>query len=213
MDVKDALRPDPGTEGDFEVESNPFAFTPGQLNKLQNPKSLPAFVALGGLAGIVRGLRTDIDAGLSVDETSLDGAISFDEASHYSKKTAQSAGAQQSAVAATNRSTDAFSDRIRVFKRNVLPAKKATPLWKLMWQAYNDKVLQLLTGAAVISLALGLYETFGVEHEPGAPPPVDWVEGLAICIAIIIVVLVGSLNDYQKERAFVRLNTKVSTEL
>lgn len=36
----------------------------------------------------------------------------------------------------------------------------------------------------------------------------DWVEGVAICVAIIIVVLVGSLNDWQKERAFVRLNAK-----
>ncbi|KIX00604.1 calcium-translocating P-type ATPase, PMCA-type [Rhinocladiella mackenziei CBS 650.93] len=86
--------------------------------------------------------------------------------------------------------------------------KKATPLWMLMWNAYNDKVLLLLTAAAVISLALGLYETFGTEHEAGAPTPVDWVEGLAICVAIIIVVGVGSLNDWQKERAFVRLNTK-----
>lgn len=54
-----------------------------------------------------------------------------------------------------------------------------------------------------------LYETFGVDHPPGSPPAVDWVEGVAICVAIIIVVLVGSLNDWQKERAFVRLNAKV----
>ena len=74
--------------------------------------------------------------------------------------------------------------------------------------AYNDKILWLLTVAAAISLALGLYETFGVDHPPGAPPPIDWVEGCAICIAIVIVVLVGSLNDYQKERAFVKLNAK-----
>ena len=66
----------------------------------------------------------------------------------------------------------------------------------------------LLTAAAVISLALGLYETFGAEHEPGAPTPVDWVEGVAICVAIVIVVAVGSLNDWQKERAFVKLNQK-----
>lgn len=62
--------------------------------------------------------------------------------------------------------------------------------------------------AAVISLALGLYETFGAEHPPGSPTPVDWVEGLAICAAIIIVVVVGGLNDWQKERAFVKLNAK-----
>ncbi|KAL2788663.1 hypothetical protein BJX66DRAFT_252504 [Aspergillus keveii] len=178
---EEALRPDPGTEADFVVENNPFAYSPGQLNKLLNPKSLAAFAALGGLSGLVSGLHTDLSAGLSTNETSIGGG--------------KSGG-------------DAFADRIRVFKPNVLPEKKATPLWKLMWLAYNDKVLILLTAAAAISLALGLYETFGVDHPPGSPMPLDWVEGCAICIAIVIVVLVGSLNDFQKERAFVRLNKK-----
>lgn len=33
-----------------------------------------------------------------------------------------------------------------------------------MWRAYNDKVIILLTVAAVISLALGIYETVGKAH-------------------------------------------------
>src|SRR5690606_2404342 len=44
----DALKPDPGTEDDFVVEDNRFAFSPGQLNKMIDPKSLAAFYALGG---------------------------------------------------------------------------------------------------------------------------------------------------------------------
>ncbi|KAL2826301.1 hypothetical protein BDW59DRAFT_145361 [Aspergillus cavernicola] len=182
---EEALRPDPGTEADFVVDNNPFAYSPGQLNKLLNPKNLATFVALGGLSGLVSGLHTDISTGLSTNETSVgDGAGS------------------------NSGSSDAFGDRIRVFKHNVLPEKKATPLWKLMWLAYNDKVLILLTGAAAISLALGLYETFGADHPPGSGMPLDWVEGCAICIAIVIVVMVGSLNDYQKERAFAKLNKR-----
>ncbi|RDW58550.1 Calcium-transporting ATPase [Aspergillus mulundensis] len=179
---EEALRPDPGTEADFHVDNNPFAYSPGQLNKLLNPKSLPAFVALGGLAGLANGLRTDLSAGLNTE------ALGGEKHTEPGK--------------------EVFADRIRVFKENVLPEKKATPLWKLMWLAYNDKVLILLTAAAAISLALGLYETFGVEHEPGSGMPLDWVEGCAICVAIVIVVMVGSLNDYQKERAFVKLNKK-----
>ena len=54
-------------EADFEVESNRFAFSPGQLNKLINPKSLLAFYALGGLAGLEKGLRADKMSGLSRD--------------------------------------------------------------------------------------------------------------------------------------------------
>lgn len=197
--TEEALQPDPGSEADFEVENNPFAFSPGQLNKLFNPKSLSAFKALGGIRGIERGLQTDITSGLSVDETSARRRIAFAEAVD---------GKDNKAQTSVNGGSEPFVDRTRVYGKNVLPAKKATPLYKLMWNAYNDKVLILLTVAAVISLALGLYETLGVEHEPGAPPPVDWIEGVAICVAIIIVVAVGSVNDWQKEKAFVKLNAK-----
>ena len=40
LNDKDALKPDPGTEADFDVENNKFAFSPGQLGKLYNPKSV-----------------------------------------------------------------------------------------------------------------------------------------------------------------------------
>jgi len=72
-----------------------------------------------------------------------------------------------------------------------------------------DKVLLLLSAAAVISLALGLYQTFGIKKKPGEGPSVEWVEGVAIIVAVTIVVVVGAGNDYQKERQFVKLNKKV----
>ncbi|KAN0105553.1 hypothetical protein V8E52_010904 [Russula decolorans] len=34
---------------------------------------------------------------------------------------------------------------------------------------------------------------------PDDDPPVDWVEGVAIIVAVLIVVSVGSLNDGQKQ--------------
>jgi len=40
------------------------------------------------------------------------------------------------------------------------------------------------------------------------PPRVGFVESVAIMIAILIVVLVGSLNDWQMERQFRALNEK-----
>ncbi|KAI8653638.1 Calcium-transporting ATPase [Fusarium sp. Ph1] len=162
-DAEAALRPDPGTEAAFRVDNNPFAFSPGQLNKLFNPKSHAAFRALGGLEGVAAGLQTDIHAGLNTDETSAPSSISFQEA--VKLQSPATFGRTQTSVAPST-AANAFEDRARVYNRNVLPAKKATPLWKLMWNAYNDKVLILLTVAAVISLALGLYETFGVDHPP-----------------------------------------------
>jgi Ca2+-transporting ATPase len=70
----------------------------------------------------------------------------------------------------------------------------------------------LLSVAAVVSLALGLFQDFGTTRPPGEPP-VDWVEGVAIIAAILIVVGVGSLNDWQKERQFQVLNEKKEDRL
>lgn len=201
-DPEAALRPDSNNEEDFKVENNPFAFTPGHLNKLLNPKSLAAYRALGGIQGIATGLQSNIHSGLSVDESTAPRHVSFVEATDPQSPTKEKESNRPP------KDGKPFEDRIRVFGRNTLPPKKATPLWRLVWNAYNDTVLIVLTVAAAISLALGLYETFGAHHPPGSPTPVDWVEGLAICIAIIIVVLVTAVNDWQKEQAFARLNAK-----
>ncbi|RMZ72554.1 calcium-translocating P-type ATPase PMCA-type [Pyrenophora seminiperda CCB06] len=210
LNDKEALKPDPGTEADFEVENNKFAFSPGQLGKLYNPKSLSAFHALGGLQGLEKGLRTDRKAGLSIDEQHLDGTVTFEEA------TIQTATESPQKVSPHATHTDgtptaskenAFADRKRVYSDNRLPVRKPKNIFQLAWMAYNDKVLILLTIAAVISLALGLYQTFGVKHEPGEPA-VEWIEGVAIIVAIVIVVVVGAANDWQKERQFVKLNRK-----
>lgn len=103
-------------------------------------------------------------------------------------------------------------ERIKQFGINKLPEKKTKSFLKIAWEAMQDKVLILLSVAAVISLALGLYETFGQPPDTdrfGNPlPRVDWVEGVAIIVAILIVVLVGAANDYQKELQFAKLNAK-----
>ncbi|KAG6008727.1 hypothetical protein E4U21_003922 [Claviceps maximensis] len=205
-----ALAPDAGTEEDFQVENNPFAFTPGQLNKMFNPKSLPAFFALGGLQGIEKGLRSNRKTGLSNDETRLDGQVSFEDATAENAKISSKSsngGAMSKTQSHRSSESDIFADRYRVFRDNRLPEKKGKSLLQLMWITYNDKVLILLSIAAVISLGVGLYQTFGAPHENGEPK-VEWVEGVAIIAAIAIVVIVGSLNDYSKERQFARLNKR-----
>ncbi|KFY51542.1 hypothetical protein V497_09054 [Pseudogymnoascus sp. VKM F-4516 (FW-969)] len=205
---EDALTPDPGTEEDFQRDDNKFAFTPGQLNKLINPKSLSAFYSLGGLDGIVKGLRTDRDSGLSVEETFLEGTVSVDNV-----KTPEINGIKKasrtgtSGSHATKKGSELFSDRKRVFQDNRLPEKKGKSIFEIMWITYNDKVLILLSIAALISLAVGLYQSFGQKHETDEPR-IEWLEGVAIIVAIVIVVVVGSVNDYQKERQFVKLNKK-----
>ncbi|RMD41721.1 hypothetical protein DV735_g3401, partial [Chaetothyriales sp. CBS 134920] len=207
----DALKPDPGADADFEVEDNKFAFSPGQLNKLINPKSLSAFYAVGGLAGLEKGLRTDRKAGLSSDEGHLDGTVDFQEAVSAASAgtTGQHSGeAVNATTVPANAAPEPFYDRKRIFKDNRLPEKKAKTFWQLVWIAYNDKVLILLSVAAVISLALGIYQTVRPSPSEAHEARVEWVEGVAIMVAIAVVTFVGALNDYQKERQFIKLNRK-----
>ncbi|CZT43099.1 probable putative calcium P-type ATPase NCA-2 [Rhynchosporium secalis] len=220
MNDPEALSPDPGHEADFTTDESNFAFSPGQLNKLINPKSLAAFYALGGLRGLEKGLRTDRNAGLSIDESDLDGTVSFQDAtsagrreqniSNGDSKTpimiTDSKGSRDTPARASS-TKDAFFDRKRIFKDNRLPVKKGKSLLEIMWITYNDKVLILLSVAAAISLAVGIYQSVGTKHD-AEHPAIEWVEGVAIIVAIVIVVVVGSLNDYQKERQFVKLNKK-----
>lgn len=201
VSVSEALNPDPRNEEDFHVDDNRFAFSPGQLNKMLNPKSLAAFQALGGLRGLACGLRTDLTSGLSVDEGRLEGAVTFEEATSLSESRQRQ---ESSSMGISASSPDLqFPDRIRVFSQNRLPARKSAGILKLLWLAYNDKIIILLTIAAVVSLSLGIYET--VRKGRG----VDWVEGVAICVAIIIVTVVTAANDWQKERQFAKLNERV----
>lgn len=213
LNDEEALKPDPGTEDDFEVKDNKFAFSPGQLSKLLNPKSLGAFHALGGLSGLEKGLRSDRLGGLSMDEQFLEGTVSFEEAKIASEDARPPKGlGRRSMTRTSSRGTISkqqadsfFADRKKVFKENRLPEKKAKSIFQLAWMAYNDKVLILLTFAAVVSLALGIYQS--VTAKPGQSK-VQWVEGVAIVVAIVIVVVVGAANDWQKERQFVKLNKK-----
>ncbi|OIW25161.1 calcium-translocating P-type ATPase [Coniochaeta ligniaria NRRL 30616] len=203
MNDENALKPDQGNEDDFKVENNPFAYTPGMLNKMFNPKSLAAFYKMGGLAGFEKGLRT----------------VTFEEATHRAHEKARDEGisepkhsAAPSGPPPSGKHNETFIDRKRVFSDNRLPVKKGKSLLQLMWITYNDKVLILLSVAAVVSLAIGLYQTFGQPH-PEGEAGVEWVEGVAIIVAIVIVVIVGSLNDYQKERQFAKLNKRKQDRL
>jgi len=245
---EDPFAPDPGQEGLFQQENNPFAFTRGHLTKFLNPKSLPAFYASGGIEGLEKGLQTDLVKGLNDREEHMTNKVTFHEVTAHARKQQDSHFRKDSSVSYASTllpaapvpalakdgqsspsslptnvtvnhdsertgqlpaTTNSFVDRIRIFSENRLPKKKGKTIWDLAWEAYKDPFILVLTGAAVISLALGIYET--VSHQktdPNGPTPVDWVEGVAIVVAILIVVVVSAGNDWQKERQFGKLNAK-----
>jgi len=85
------------------------------------------------------------------------------------------------------------------FGQNVIPMEPQTSIFVLMWNALQDPTLIFLCFAAMVSLFIGVV----VEQEP-----LGWLEGTAILSAVVVVVLVGSINDYQKESQFRALNAK-----
>ncbi|KAG8943159.1 hypothetical protein FRC03_002640, partial [Tulasnella sp. 419] len=191
-----------------DTDTGPFTHKPLVLAALVDPKSFNDLEAMGGADGLISSLGTHRTKGLS----------------HHSLRSAADAAqsgkeAEKSEPAGEGATFEASLDeRRRVYGANVLPSRASKSLLQLMWIALKDKVLILLCIAAVISLALGLYSDFGVKHQPiicpdtGLPnctePKVEWVEGVAIMVAVAIVVCVGSLNDWQKERQFRALNDK-----
>ena len=211
LSAAEVLAPDKTNEEDFEANNSPFAFSQGQLNKLLNPKSLAAYRALGGIWGLERGLQTDLVAGLSVDETTISESVDFEAATQSAneKKIQNSHPILGQENIFTNHRVDGqYDDRRRIFKDNRLPTKKPLSIWRLFWNAYNDRILIILTAAAIISLALAVYEAVAQQRSPEEPQSLDWVEGLAIEVAVVIVVLVTGLNDYRREKQFVALNAK-----
>ena len=62
---------------------------------------------------------------------------------------------------------------------------------------FDDEMLRILCGAAVISLVLGIL-TEGLAE--------GWMEGASILIAVVIIVAVTAGNNYVKEQQFQKLN-------
>ncbi|CCF58932.1 hypothetical protein KAFR_0F03360 [Kazachstania africana CBS 2517] len=104
------------------------------------------------------------------------------------------------------------SNRYSKYKDNRIPKRVPKTFYQLIWEAFNDKTMLLLTGAAIVSFALGMYELLfqppAFDPEGNKIKKVDWVEGIAIMLAVVVVVVVGAANDYQKELQFVKLNEK-----
>lgn len=102
--------------------------------------------------------------------------------------------------------------RVEKYGKNVIPPRSQKSLLALCWEALHDRVLIILSISAVVSLLLGLYQTFCQPPEyddEGKPlPRIQWVDGVAILLAVLIVVVVGAFNDYNKEKQFMKLNSK-----
>ncbi|XP_018543684.1 plasma membrane calcium-transporting ATPase 2 isoform X8 [Lates calcarifer] len=113
--------------------------------------------------------------------------------------------------------------RREIFGKNLIPPKKPKTFLQLVWEALQDVTLIILEIAALISLGLSFYhppgesggETCGaaaggVEDEGEADA--GWIEGAAILLSVVCVVLVTAFNDWSKEKQFRGLQSRIEQE-
>ncbi|CAF3879115.1 unnamed protein product [Adineta steineri] len=108
-----------------------------------------------------------------------------------------------------------FSVRTAAFGRNEIPPKPPKTFFRLMFEALQDVTLVILIICAVISFGLSFYHPGGDTFEADIKPKeanVEWIEGAAIIVAVIVVVLVTAFNDWTKERQFRGLQSKIELD-
>ncbi|XP_018412230.1 PREDICTED: plasma membrane calcium-transporting ATPase 1 isoform X2 [Nanorana parkeri] len=110
--------------------------------------------------------------------------------------------------------------RQEVFGKNIIPPKKPKTFLQLVWEALQDVTLIILEVAAIISLGLSFYrppgghnelcgEASAAEEEEGEA---GWIEGAAILLSVVCVVLVTAFNDWSKEKQFRGLQNRIEQE-
>ncbi|XP_077002454.1 plasma membrane calcium-transporting ATPase 3 isoform X8 [Tamandua tetradactyla] len=112
--------------------------------------------------------------------------------------------------------------RRQIYGENFIPPKQPKTFLQLVWEALQDVTLIILEVAAIVSLGLSFYAPPGEESEAcgnvaaGAEDEGEaeagWIEGAAILLSVICVVLVTAFNDWSKEKQFRGLQSRIEQE-
>ena len=92
--------------------------------------------------------------------------------------------------------------RREVFGSNYVEPEPPESIWALAWDALHDPCLIFLSCAAVVSFLVGVFFEEGLE----------WLEGVAILGAVLVVVTVQSVNNYKMDQQFRSLKAKDENE-
>ncbi|XP_045561332.1 plasma membrane calcium-transporting ATPase 2 isoform X6 [Salmo salar] len=113
--------------------------------------------------------------------------------------------------------------RKEVYGENLIPPKKPKTFLQLVWEALQDVTLIILEVAALISLGLSFYQPPGGDSgescgtaaagaEDEGEAEAGWIEGAAILLSVVCVVLVTAFNDWSKEKQFRGLQNRIEQE-
>ena len=174
---------------DVEMVNQEFCLTVEELKEVmeaRGEKGAMKVKEMGGVAGFVRKLRSDERSGLTGEDLEL---------------------------------------RREVFGSNTLPKAKQKTFLALAWEALKDPILLVLVVCAGLSMGFSFYKADSEgntdkkcldedqrEAKEDDEFSTELIEGLAILLAVVIVVLVTAVNDWKKEKQFRGLQDKVEGE-
>ena len=92
-----------------------------------------------------------------------------------------------------------IDNRENDFGSNKVFIEPVPPFCSYVCEALEDLMIRILIAAAFIQIVLGAT----LSEDPSK----DWIDGFSIIIAVLVVTLVGSVTNYQKETKFHELNT------
>ena len=90
------------------------------------------------------------------------------------------------------------------FGSNKIFIEPVSPFCTFVLNALEDLMIRILIVAAIVQIILGTTLSDN--------PKTDWIDGVSIIVAVVIVVLVGSITDYKKELKFHELNDIQNSE-
>ncbi|CAF4705876.1 unnamed protein product, partial [Rotaria sp. Silwood1] len=106
-----------------------------------------------------------------------------------------------------------LEQRRAIYGRNEIPPKPMKSFLRLCWEALHDMLLVILLVCAVVSIGLSFYEPpHPKDQVKEKEPNLEWIEGVAILVAVLVVVFVTAFNDWRKERQFRGLQNKIEKD-
>ena len=97
-------------------------------------------------------------------------------------------------------STLSLENRLEHFGSNKIFVKPLPNFMDFVKEALSDKMIIILIISSFIEISISIFNIFKGEKN------VDYLDGISIIIAIVVVVMVGSITNYKKEMKFHSLN-------
>ena len=91
-----------------------------------------------------------------------------------------------------------IDNRENDFGSNKIFIEPVPPFCSYVCEALEDLMIRILIAAAIVQIILG--STLSEDRSK------DWIDGFSIIIAVLVVTIVGSVTNYQKETKFHELN-------